>query len=525
MFLVPQSSLLFYNLPVMKLTSTIVLIGAGKSATVLIEYLLAQAEDGRVGWKVIIADADRQLAEEKTKKNPLAEIVVIDIMDPLARQALVSRADVVISMMPPALHILVARDCLAMKKHLLTASYADEEIKLLDEAILENDLLFLYEMGLDPGIDHMSAMQILDGIKMSGGNVTSFKSHCGGLVAPESDDNPWHYKITWNPRNVVLAGKSGAEYKMDGKLVRENYEELFNPSRLVDLAQEGLTLSYYPNRDSYSYINLYGLECADTFIRTTLRYPDFMYGWKNMVDLKFTSEEKSYDSTNKTLQDFFRDHLEKNGFGEWLQQMLKTRYDDTKELLDNLMKMMEAEEAAAKVGEEIPDEFLMVDETGDLKKIEIDKIKNFAATTMAQNMHEATLILKQLSYLGFEDPDTLLAGGFQSPAEVLQFALEKKLALLPGDKDMIVMLHEIEYMVGAEKFAVNSSLIVKGNDHVHTAMAKTVGLPLGIAAKLLLNGSIRTRGLQVPVSKEIYEPVLHELNQHGICFKETTKGI
>ena len=173
---------------------TIVLIGAGKSATVLIDYLLAEAETNN--WKFIIADTDREQILLKTGNSPFAEAVQLDITNEKQRGDLVQRAHVVISMMPPALHFLVAKDCVEYRKHLLTASYLDDKMKSLKEEISNRKLLFLCEMGLDPGIDHMSAMKIIDGIRSTGGNITSFKSHCGGLVAPESDDNPWHYKIS-----------------------------------------------------------------------------------------------------------------------------------------------------------------------------------------------------------------------------------------------------------------------------------------------------------------------------------------
>ncbi|MEO5984736.1 MAG: saccharopine dehydrogenase C-terminal domain-containing protein [Ferruginibacter sp.] len=503
---------------------TVLLFGAGKSATVLIDYLIEESASEKSGWNIIIADVNKELIVEKTKGHHATEAIAADIMNDDLRSKLINRADLVISMMPPSLHILIAKDCLQQKRHLLTASYADKEIMNLHEEVSENNILFLYEMGLDPGIDHMSAMQLLDAIREKGAKITSFKSHCGGLVAPESDDNPWHYKITWNPRNIILAGKAGATYKLNNNIVKENYEELFDPSRLVNYDSGGIDqLSYYPNRDSLPYIELYNLQEAATFIRTTLRYRDFMYGWKNLIDLKLTEETHKYDTENKTLHQFFREHLEKNGFGEWLQQKLSERFKETKTLLENLMKLMEAEEEAEKGGEEVPGEFMVVDETGDLKNIEIDEIKNFAASTMAHKMHEANLIMKQLFFIGLDDEETIINKGSCTAAEVLQFSLEKKLALRDDDKDMIVMLHEIEYALKGQTHYLHSTLTVKGNDNLHTAMAKTVGLPLGIAAKLILNGSIALRGVHVPVAKEIYLPVLNELKTHGISFIERSE--
>ncbi|CAN5805839.1 saccharopine dehydrogenase C-terminal domain-containing protein [soil metagenome] len=501
----------------------ILLFGAGKSASVLIDYLLAQSTENN--WTIIIADANRKLVEEKTKLHTNSTAVELDINDETRRRDLVAQASIVISMMPPALHILIAKDCIHFGKNLLTASYADDAIKSLKEQVKDKGILFLCEMGLDPGIDHMSAMHLLDEIKDEGAVVNSFKSHCGGLVAPESDDNPWHYKITWNPRNIVLAGKAGAIYKLNGKQLTEDYEQLFDASRTVLTGNNEVpVLSYYPNRNSLPYIDLYGLHEASTFVRTTLRYPDFMYGWKNIIELKLTDEQPVYDTDGKSLQEFYQEHLSKNGFGDWLNEKLTERFAQTKSMLDNLMKIMEAEEAAEQDGEEPLEEFLIVDDEGGLKNIELDVVKNSAAGAVAAKMHEAILTMKQLFYLGLDDADTIINRGHCSAADVLQLALENKLALQPGDKDMIVMLHEIEYTTkDGKRNSVHSSLLVKGDDQVHTAMAKTVGLPLGIAAKLILNGQINMTGVHIPVGKEIYEPVLEELKKYGVKFSETRK--
>ncbi len=425
----------------------ILLFGAGKSASSLIDYLLKESSTNH--WLVTIADVNKDVIDAKTKLHKNARSIALDINDSNKRQPLIELADIVISMMPPALHILIAKDCIQFSKNLLTASYADESIKSLESAVKEKGILFLCEMGLDPGIDHMSAMQILDQIKANGGTVTSFKSHCGGLVAPESDNNPWHYKISWNPRNVVLAGKSGAVYKMDGQVVTETYEHLFDPSRKVTVENTTKEIySFYPNRNSLSYIDVYQLENVETFIRTTLRYPAFMNGWKQVIDLHLTNEVHQYQTDGKTLEAFFAEHF---------------------------------------------------------KKFNIPADQPLSA---------------ELLYLGVNDSKTLINKGLCSAADVLQFALENKLALQPGDKDMIVMLHEIDYVLNNTTHHIDSSLVVKGDDHIHTAMAKTVGLPLGIAAKMILHGKINLTGIHIPIIKEIYDPVLHELKEWGINFIE-----
>jgi saccharopine dehydrogenase-like NADP-dependent oxidoreductase len=431
----------------------ILLFGAGKSASVLIEYLINNAADNN--WHVTVVDTNKKTIESKTNKHPSSTAIEANITNDILRVALIKNTDLVISMMPPFLHILIAKDCVEYSKHLLTASYADEQIKLLADEVKSKDLIFLCEMGLDPGIDHLSAMQLINDINTKGGKITSFKSHCGGLVAPESDDNPWHYKISWNPRNVVMAGKAGAEYLQDGKHVVEKYENLFDAERTIHTADESIgTLSYYPNRNSLPYIDLYDLQDAKTFVRTTLRHKDFMFGWKTIIDLKLTDEDIVYESDDLSLADFFTTHFERN------------------EIKLNLSTA--------------------------------DKIR--------------------LAFLGLNDTTTIINKGKISAADALQFALEKKLVLSPTDKDMIVMQHEIEYEINGNKEEIISSLVVYGKDSVHTAMAKTVGLPLGIAAKLILNGSINLTGIHLPVIKEIYEPVMQELQQNGISFIEQKKS-
>lgn len=502
---------------------TILLFGAGKSATVLIDYLLDNAITEN--WKVIIADADLKLAQSKTGVSQHAVAVSFDINDAEERNRYIRMADIVISLLPPTLHSKVAESCLELGRNLLTASYVDEDMKKMQSRLEQKKLLFLCEMGLDPGIDHMSAMQLIDGIRKKGGTITSFTSHCGGLVAPESDDNPWHYKISWNPRNIIMAGKSGAHYRENGTEKRLSYEELFTPDRIVDVPGIG-GLSWYPNRDSLSYTPLYGLEDTATFIRTTLRHPDFMFGWKNIIELKLVDETRQYETDGKSLQEAFKEHMDKNGFGEWLNEKLTQRFSETRHMMESLMKLMEAEDEAEKEGAEMPESFMTADEKGNLEEIGIDEVKDRAAAYLAHKMHEANLTLKQLFFLGLDDKDTLVNKGLCSPADILQFAVEKKLALRPYDKDMIVMLHEIEYSEDDTKKTTNgkklvrSSLVVKGENNLRTAMAKTVGLPLGIAAKLILNGKLKLTGLHIPTSKEIYLPVLKELEQFGVKFEE-----
>ena len=446
---------------------TILLFGAGKSATVLIDYLLSEAEIN--SWQIIIADADKNQVLAKTNNSPLAEAVQIDITKDEQRIALIQKADIVISMMPPALHFLVAKDCVNCSKNLLTASYVDDQIRNLKSEIDNKGILFLCEMGLDPGIDHMSAMKMIDEIKAGGGKITSFKSHCGGLVAPESDNNPWHYKISWNPKNIIMAGSAGAVYKENYEIIEEEYQIVFENCELVTFPGLG-ELAWYPNRDSISYLPIYKLEEAETFIRTTLRYPAFCRGWDYIVNLGLTDTE-DHDNI-----------MDCETYADWLERKLYLVEDREMDLI------------------EYTDLYVHEDFIAELTN--------------------------QFIFLGLT-ANTKLPKAAQCSADILQFAAETKLAMQPNDKDMIVMLHEIEYEKDnvpqglVEKHKVQSSLKVIGADSLRTAMAKTVGLPLGIAAKLILNGTIKLTGLHIPTAKEIYEPVLKELEMLGINFTET----
>jgi saccharopine dehydrogenase (NADP+, L-glutamate forming) len=432
----------------MKFSKNILLFGAGKSATVLIDYLKKKSAENN--WILIVADNNLEIVQSKLGSHPNTQAIQINIENAKERKQLVGNADIVISMMPPLLHYLIAMDCIEFSKNLLTASYTDAKILALTDQINEKGLLFLCEMGLDPGIDHMSAMQLIHEIKAKNGIIRSFKSHCGGLVAPENDDNPWHYKISWNPRNVVLAGKAGAIFKRDGHIFEIPYSEIFKTEEQVDIP--GLSkLSFYPNRDSISYIDLYQLEHIQTFIRTTLRYPSFIMGWKKMVDWVFTSETEYYITEGMTIAGFFENHFNKLG-------------------ITNLTD---------------PD------------------------------------ILEMFQFLGLKDHHTKLPMTKGSAADILQFILENKLALKSGEKDMVVMLHEIEYVIGDTIHRVESSLVTLGMDDQRTAMAKTVGLPLGIAAVLILEGKILDKGLHIPIKPSIYQPVLKELAKESILFTET----
>ena len=417
----------------------ILLFGAGKSATSLIRYLLNITASR--GWQLVVAESNLGLAESKIAGYPQASAVAADVTHEEGRDTLVSAADLVISLLPPALHFGVALSCLKKGKHLLTASYLDDSVRTLEPQIRDRGLFFLCEMGLDPGIDHMSALQLIRGIEATGGRIHSFHSHTGGLVAPESDDNPWHYKISWNPRNVVLAGSAGARYRENGSVVTTGYASLFERPGTVQAPGIG-ELAWYPNRDSLSYIPLYGLEPTRTFIRTTLRYPGYCRGWAALVRAGLTDDKTPVDPQGLS-------------FAAWSAPL-----------------------------------------------------RPFVDPSIAD----------QLEFLGCFDPGPVPASA-RTNADILQFLLETRLAMKPADKDMIVMIHELGFEREGTDFVAKSTLVVKGEDSLHTAMARTVGLPLGIAAVLVLEGRITLHGLHIPILPAIYEPVMAELQRQGIRFE------
>ena len=494
----------------------ILLFGAGKSSTVLIQYLKNLADIHH--YNIIVADGYLENAQSKAGGHHFVKAVKADVENRIERRDLIKQADVVISLLPPSLHYLVAVDCLDLGKHLLTASYINDKILELKSQAEAKNLLFLCEMGLDPGIDHMSAMQLIHRIKALGGKVTSFKSHCGGLVAPENDTNPWHYKISWNPRNVILAGKAGALFKENNEIKRVEYDQLFSNEKNIQITDQ-IILSYYPNRDSLTYIPLYDLEEAETFIRTTLRHPDFCFGWKNIVDLKLTDETIRYDTNSMKIAEFFKTHFEKFGLNDWLNKMLTIRLSFAKDIMEKLVQLTEAENELKTEGSHDDETIMLVNESGELNALEVEDVKDQAAASLAVKMHEASLILKQLFFLGLNS-DELINRGNCTAAEILQFIIEKKLALQTNDKDMVVMMHDISYVLNGQENNIRSTLIVEGENSINTAMAKTVGLPLGIAAKLILDGSLTVTGLHIPVIPSIYNPVLKELEKHGIVFEE-----
>ena len=438
---------------------TILIVGAGKSSIYLIEFLMKSSLKTQHKWNLIIADADLESIKSKVKDQSNVEVAVLDINNEQDRQALVKRADMVVSVMPPHLHILLAKDCLQFKKHLITSSYASPEMRELHEEVKDAGLMFMCEMGLDPGIDHMTASQMFDSIRKVASDITSFQSYCGGLIAPESDDNPWHYKFSWNPKNIIAAGKDGAHFLKGGKKVDVAYQDMFKHNKKVVCDGVG-TFAYYPNRDSLSYIDLYELQESSTFMRATLRHPDFCKGWDALVALGLTDMKTTFSTEGMT-------------HASWIKKVIA------------------------------------FDGNGSLEDFAWNKL----GTTDKK-------LKEMLTWLGlFEEKP--VKTGVMSSGDILLEILSDKWAMKPTDKDMVVMQHEVSYDYRGVTNNLISTMMVKGEDSTHSAMAKTVGLPMAILAELVMTNSIRTpHGVLIPTMPEVYRPILNRLEKHGIDFEE-----
>lgn len=429
----------------------ILLLGAGRSSVYLIDYLL---ENSKGKWELSIGDVSLEAAQAKLGNRPYGKAMALDVTDAPALSQAIAGSDLVISLLPPALHILAAHVCLAHHKHLVTASYVSPEIKALDQEAKAKGLLFLNECGLDPGIDHMSAMKVMDEIRKHGGVLTEFKSYCGGLVAKEDIDNPFGYKFSWNPRNVILAGQATASFLWKGKTKFIPYHRIFTDIETIGIFG-GEQFDAYANRDSLSYIQTYGIPEVKTMLRGTLRYPGFCKLWNFIVQAGLTDAKFYPDPKVRTYLELM-DSLRPN-HGRFLEQ-------------------------------------LTVEEELEL-----------------QNLVESTGL--------FEAKALSPIGG--SVADMLQSLLEKSWAMQAKDKDRVVMQHLFGYELDGQHHVLTSTLDINGQDSLHTAMAKTVGLPLAMASKLVLEDRIQERGVCIPLTKDFYLPILSELEEHGIRFYES----
>jgi len=438
---------------------TILVLGAGLSASSLIRYLIDHSEE--FNWSIRIVDQDVKIIEEKTKKHPRSTALSFNALNSEERYPEIEKADIVISMLPARFHVPVAEDCIRAKTNLITPSYISKEMESLNEKAIEAGIVIMNEIGVDPGIDHMSAMRIIDEIKGKGGTVDSFKSFCGGLVAPESDNNPWNYKFTWNPRNVVLAGQGGAAtFIQEGRYKYIPYTSLFERTKTMTIEGYGDFIGY-ANRDSLSYRSTYGLDDIPTIYRGTLRRPEYCQAWNVFIELGMTDD--SYEvNTECTITN--RQFL--NSFLPFNQNPVE------------------------------------------------DKFKKFLG-------EERTNLFDKFLWLDLFSDDLLDTRNGATPAQLLQQILVKKLSLDQDDKDMLVMIHEFEFTtVSGEKKQITSHMVNIGEDQVYTSMSNTVGLPVAICVKNILNGTFNVKGVTLPITADIYNPILDELATFDIRFEE-----
>ncbi|WP_421876203.1 saccharopine dehydrogenase family protein [Marinoscillum sp.] len=434
----------------------VLILGAGRSSTSLINYLLEHSQTN--GWNITIGEQDTALAK---KKFPEASVIDFDIMNQTAAKAEIEKADLVISMIPASLHVHVAKICAEVGRDMLTASYVSDDIKALSDQFAEKGNQCIMELGLDPGIDHMSAMKVLDRIKSEGHRLTAFETFTGGLLAANDlTDNPWKYKFTWNPRNVVMAGTGNVKFIQEDRYKYIPYHRLFTRTEVIHIPGHGY-FEGYANRDSLKYLDLYNLRGIRTLYRGTLRRPGFCKAWNIFVQLGATDDTYQMENVSEmTHRQFINSFLQYNP------------HDSVELKLAHYMNIgLESEEM--------------------------------------YKMQWLDLFSEEL--VGLDKG---------SPAQILEHILKKKWTLSPQDKDMIVMWHKFNYIADGKPKEIQSHMVAVGDDSVNTAMSKTVGLPLAIASKLVLQGKLKTPGVHIPTIKEIYEPILDELEQMGFEFSE-----
>lgn len=436
----------------------ILVLGAGRSSQALVDYLLDNSEANQ--YQVVLADREKGPVEYRLQHHKNGKARMFDVSIEEDRDPLIREADLVISMLPAKFHPDIAKSCLKYRKNMVTASYVSPEIKELNEEVKRSGLIFLKECGLDPGIDHMSAMSVIDKIRGEGGNLRSFETFTGGLLVPSSDENPWQYKFTWNPRNVVLAGQGGVKFLQEGAYKYIPYHKIFRRTEMVHIPGHGY-FEGYANRDSLKYLKLYNLKGIQTMYRGTFRRPGFCRSWDIFVQIGATDDSYKMENVKEMTHKQF------------INSFLSYNPSDSVEL----------------------------------------KLAHYL------NLDFDSLEMFKMRWLHLFDEESVgLEEG--TPAQILEHILKKKWTLDEQDRDLIVMWHKFEYFEDKVLKVVNSYLITEGENNLKTAMAKAVGLPVGIAARLILNGKIGLKGVQIPTEKEIYEPILHELKSMGIEIRE-----
>ena len=437
----------------------VIILGAGLVTKPLVRYLLDHPD-----FEVEVASRTVSKAVKLIDNHPQGTASELNLKNEELLREKISKADLVISMVPYSFHPTVAKYCLEFKKDMVTTSYVSDEMKNLDGEAKEAGILILNEVGLDPGIDHMEAMRIIHDVEENGGQILGFTSFCGGLPAPEANTNPFGYKFSWSPIGVLLAGKNSAQYLKNGQEVLIPSEDLFDNYSIIEI--EGLgEFEGYPNRNSLPYTQLYGIQSTKTMLRGTLRYKGWCPTMKKIVELGLLDEEEK-DWSGLNYKDFMRKLMNE-----------PSEKDITKALSTHL------------------------------------------------NIEEDSEIIKRLEWLGLlrEDPLPLTKG---SALDLLADRMLAKLQYEEGERDMIILQHEfVASFPGDKKEKITSTLIDYGIPHGDTSMARTVSLPTAITTRLILEEKIKKTGVHIPVLPEFYEPTLQELKDVGIVFKEKREEI
>ena len=437
----------------------ILILGAGRSATSLINYLCQNASENK--WLITLCEKDISLAQEKITQFPTTEVISFDIENGDQVHQEIANADLVISMVPARFHIIAAKKCAELGKNMVTASYLSDDIKELSSEFEDKGVQCLMELGLDPGLDHMSAMKVLDRLKEEGNELTAFETFTGGLLTEDKeDDNPWKYKFTWNPRNVVLAGQGYVKFIQQGRYKYIPYNKLYQRMETIHIPGHGF-FEGYANRDSLKYLDLYNLRGINTLYRGTLRRPGYCKGWDVFVQLGATEDTYELERVDEMTH------------RQFINSFLQFNPNDSIEL----------------------------------------KLAQYLGIGMeSEQMYK----LKWLNMFS----DELIGLDKGTPAQILEHILKKKWTLNQNDRDLIIMWHKFDYIEKGVAKQIQAHMVVEGEDQTNTAMSKTVGLPLGAAAKKVLNGEINKPGVHVPTHKDIYEPILSELDDMGFEFSE-----
>ena len=432
----------------------ILVLGAGLVSKPGVRYLLSQPE-----FNITVASRTIEKAQAIVKGFSNGSAISLNVKNTEILIELIHKNDIVISLLPWTHHVKIAELCLSQNTHMATTSYVSEDMKALDSEVKKKNLIFLNELGVDPGIDHMSAMKIIDDVHKDGGKILHFYSFCGGLPAPEHNNNPFGYKFSWSPKGVVLASQNSALFLENGEEITIEGKNLFKNPRQEHIVDLG-TFEVYPNRDSLPYKNLYGLKDALTVMRGTYRNIGWCETLKAIVDIGLIDETPDNSLKEKTYQQMVR------------------------ELLNNT---------------------------------ESKSIRYDVAHTL--NIDQNSPILDRLEWLGlFSDKNVMK---FDNKLDNLSELLQKKLYFKPDERDMILLQHKfIIKNEKNEKKLITSTLIEYGIPNGDSSMARTVSLPLAIGVKLILNDKINLTGVRIPIMKEIYEPVLLELEQLGIKMNE-----